>query len=56
MHQGSCLCGAVHYEIAGELGPIFLCHYSKCRKASGSAFNAVAPRDFHLLSGQDAIA
>jgi len=59
MHQGSCLCGAVRYETAGELGPIVLCHCSKCRKASGSAFNAVAPisrRDFHLLTGQDAIA
>lgn len=59
MHQGSCLCGAVRYEIAGELGPIVLCHCSKCRKASGSAFNAVtavALRDFRLLSGRDAIA
>ena len=59
MHKGSCLCGAVRYEIAGELGPIVLCHCSKCRKASGSAFNAVSPvarRDFRLLSGADAIA
>lgn len=59
MHQGSCLCGAVRYEITGELGPIFLCHCSKCRKASGSAFNAVAPVSrciFYLLSGQDAVA
>lgn len=59
MHKGSCLCGAVRYEIGGELGSIVLCHCSKCRKASGSAFNAVSPiarRDFHLLSGHDAIA
>jgi hypothetical protein len=59
MHQRSCLCGAVRYEITGELGPIVLCHCSKCRKASGSAFNAVAPvalHDFHPLSGRDAIA
>ena len=59
MHKGSCLAGAVRYEIAGELGPIVLCRCSKCRKASGTAFNAVAPvarRDFRLLSGQDAIA
>jgi hypothetical protein len=49
----------VHYETAGELGPVVLCHCSKCRKASGSAFNAAAPvtrRDFRLLSGHDAIA
>jgi hypothetical protein len=59
MHNGSCLCGAVRYKIAGALGPIVFCHCSKCRKASGSAFNAVSPvarRDFHLLSGDDAIA
>lgn len=58
MHKGSCLCGAVRYEISGELGPIVFCHCSKCRKASGSAFNAVSPvtrRDFRLLSGDDAI-
>jgi hypothetical protein len=59
MHKGSCLCGAVRYEIAGDLGPIVYCHCSKCRKASGSAFNPVSPvarRDFHLRSGGDAIA
>jgi hypothetical protein len=59
MHKGSCLCNAVRYEISGELGPIVFCHCSKCRKASGSAFNAVSPvarRDFRLLSGDDAIA
>lgn len=59
MHSGSCLCGAVRYEIAGALGPIVLCHCSKCRKASGSAFNAVVAvsvRDYHLLSGKEAIA
>ena len=59
MHKGSCLCGAVRYEIDGELGPIMLCHCSKCRKASGSAFNAVSAvsvRNYRLLSGQNAIA
>ena len=59
MHKGSCLCGAVRYEITGELGPIMLYHCSKCRKASGSAFNAVSAvsvRNYHLLSGQEAIA
>ncbi len=59
MHKGSCLCGAMRYDMAGELGPIVLCHCSKCRKASGSAFNAVAPVsqcNFRLLSGRDAIA
>ena len=35
MHKGSCLCGAVSYEIAGELPPPNACHCSQCRKQSG---------------------
>jgi len=42
MHKGSCLCGDVQYEVDGALGPIVLCHCSRCRKANGSAFNAVS--------------
>lgn len=59
MHVGSCLCGAVRYEVHGELGPITVCHCRRCQKATGSAFNAVAPiatDDLHLLSGKDALA
>lgn len=59
MHAGSCLCGAVRYEVRGELGPITVCHCRRCRKANGSAFNAVAPiarKDLHLASGQDSLA
>lgn len=59
MHAGSCLCGAVRYEVHGELGPITVCHCRKCRKANGSAFNAVAPiarADLRLLGGKDALA
>jgi hypothetical protein len=59
MHSGSCLCGAVRYEVHGELGPITVCHCRKCRKANGSAFNGVAPiarEHLKLLSGQDALA
>ncbi len=58
MHAGSCLCGAVRYEVHGELGPITVCHCRKCRKANGSAFNAVAPiarADLRLLGGKDAL-
>ena len=49
MHSGSCLCGAIRYEIRGELGPIVLCHCAQCRKAQGSAFAsnaAVKATDF----------
>jgi len=37
MIKGSCLCGAVIFEISGELTPIQLCHATRCRKATGSA-------------------
>lgn len=32
---GGCLCGAVTYEIRGELRPIVACHCHQCRKTSG---------------------
>lgn len=35
MQRGSCLCGAVRFEIDGELTPPDACHCSMCRKASG---------------------
>ncbi|MDX3885297.1 GFA family protein [Edaphosphingomonas haloaromaticamans] len=35
MHRGSCLCGAVTFEVAGELRGPDACHCSMCRKVSG---------------------
>ena len=35
MHKGSCLCGAVRFEVAGELPPPDACHCGQCRKQSG---------------------
>jgi hypothetical protein len=58
MYQGSCLCGRVKYEVHGALGPIGLCHCSRCRKANGSAFLAAAqikPDEFKLISGHDSL-
>jgi hypothetical protein len=54
MHKGSCLCGAVTYEVAGEIGPVDFCHCSRCRKANGTAFLAgaqVSPAEFRVTSG-----
>lgn len=34
--QGSCLCGAVHYEATGEPTRFYHCHCSRCRKSSGT--------------------
>jgi len=33
--DGSCLCGAVRFEVAGELHPPDACHCTRCRKQSG---------------------
>lgn len=58
MYKGSCLCGAIQYEVRGELGPAFYCHCKRCRKASGSAFGAnaiVAAGDFVITAGADAL-
>ncbi|WP_163995583.1 GFA family protein [Pyxidicoccus caerfyrddinensis] len=35
MHKGSCLCGAVTFEVSGHLHPPDACHCSQCRKQSG---------------------
>jgi hypothetical protein len=55
MHHGACLCGAIRFEIDGELAGIQLCHCSDCRRAQGSAFAANLPvraENFRLVSGQ----
>jgi hypothetical protein len=58
MQAGSCLCGAVKYEVRGEFQSAVYCHCARCRKASGSAFasNAVAAaKDFVVVQGQDSL-
>ncbi|TVO75491.1 GFA family protein [Sedimenticola selenatireducens] len=35
--KGSCLCGAVTFEVTGPFDQFHLCHCSRCRKSSGSA-------------------
>jgi len=58
MLRGSCLCGGVRFEIERVAGPFELCHCSRCRKVSGSAFAAglgVRTEDFRLLSGAELI-
>jgi hypothetical protein len=58
MHSGSCLCGAVKYEVRGDLGTAVYCHCSRCRKASGSTFGSnavVAAKDFVVVKGADSL-
>jgi hypothetical protein len=35
MHRGSCLCGAVTFEVTGPLAPPDGCHCAQCRKWTG---------------------
>ena len=37
VHDGSCLCGAVTFQVSGAFDAFYLCHCSRCRKGSGSA-------------------
>ena len=58
MHQGSCLCGAVRYEIRGDFGPAYFCHCQRCRKAGGSSFGAnviAQSSDFAITAGESSL-
>jgi hypothetical protein len=54
MHKGSCLCGAVSFEVSCALAPVNACHCIQCRKHSGH-FEASAdvPRSAVKVSGSD---
>lgn len=55
MH-GSCLCGAVRYEIDHLTGPINHCSCRTCRKAHAAAFTSTAAvdrTDFRWQAGED---
>ncbi len=52
---GSCLCGAIRYQIEPEKGVFQYCYCSRCRKTSGSmgAANLIIDQtQFHWLEGQ----
>lgn len=56
--RGSCLCGAVKYEIDALASPIGFCHCTTCQKAHASAFAPTArvtPEQFRWLHGQELI-
>ncbi|WP_223158080.1 GFA family protein [Thermomonas brevis] len=55
-HHGSCLCGAVRFEIEGGFDRFYLCHCAHCRKDTGSAHAAnlfSATATLHWLAGED---
>lgn len=56
MHKGSCLCGSVTFEIAGELGAPDACHCVQCRKWTGHFLPSTeVPRTALTVNGADNI-
>ncbi len=56
MHKGSCLCGAVGFEVAGELAPGDACHCNMCRRQSGHYWASTnVPRDRLTIRGLDKV-
>jgi hypothetical protein len=52
--KGSCLCGAVSYEVVNAFEKMFLCSCAQCRQITGSAFASNLFTDvvgFKWLSG-----
>ena len=46
---GSCLCGAVSFEVRGELRPVIACHCGQCRKQTGTYMSATVCADSELV-------
>lgn len=56
MHHGSCLCGAVAFEIDGPLRPVIDCHCVQCRKQSGHFWAATsAPKEAIRLTRDEGL-
>ena len=56
MPTGSCLCGAVRFEVRGAIGPVDHCHCSMCRRSHGapfSTFGRVRRDELQLTAGAD---
>lgn len=54
MHSGSCLCGAVTFEVDCDLPGPDACHCTNCRKHSGHYFVSTdVPRSAITIHGED---
>jgi hypothetical protein len=54
LHKGSCLCGAVRFEVDGPLPPGSACHCSKCRKHTGHYEAGIdVPRSAVRITGDE---
>jgi hypothetical protein len=53
--KGSCVCGAVRFQIEGPPSAMGTCHCSRCRKLGTSTIVFVKREQFKLLSGTEVI-
>ena len=53
MHKGSCECGAVVFELSGNLRPPMACHCTQCRKTSGHYWTATQVPNENLTITKD---
>lgn len=57
MPKGRCLCGAVRFEVTGELAAPDACHCTNCRRWSGHYWASTdVPRDRVTIEGLDGVA
>lgn len=57
-HRGSCLCGAVVYEVDNDLKATMNCHCRHCRKAHAAPYvtsTLMPAQDFSILQGTELI-
>ena len=54
IHKGSCECGAVAFELHGELRQVHACHCIQCRKISGHYWAATSVPEEKLVVTHDA--
>lgn len=52
--EGGCHCGRVRFRVTADLDSVTICNCSMCAK-KGIWHLIVAPENFELLSGQDAL-
>jgi hypothetical protein len=56
--RGSCLCGAVKYEVSGQAQRFLHCHCTRCRKATGTGHASnlfLQPATLTWVSGEDQV-
>jgi hypothetical protein len=54
--KGSCLCGAVRFDVDPPLRDVILCHCSQCRKTSGHVWAATSvPHDRFRLTEESGL-